>query len=378
MHVLQHHLEAILSSYTGSLPLHHFLKNYFRQHPRLGSRDRRGLSDAAYAWYRCGKAFQHDAHPDALKRLAALQFCGLHPKAFQQLFPTDWPANNATLPPDFQPKPEQIFTYPIAFSAGITADEWRHALLRQPRLFLRIRSPQEEVEARLQAAAIPYEWIAEQCLALPNTTRVDDLLPPDAFVVQDASSQACGAFLQGAAAAQWWDCCSGAGGKSLMLAEQSPGIRLLCTDLRPAILQNLKERFRRYQLPQPECRVLDASNAAAIEAVLGTRRFDGIICDVPCSGSGTWARTPENCYFFQPESLTDFAKRQQAILHNAAGRLAPEGRLVYITCSVFRAENEAVVEAVAEDAGLHIESMQLINGLAIAADSLFVAVLRRN
>jgi 16S rRNA (cytosine967-C5)-methyltransferase len=162
-----------------------------------------------------------------------------------------------------------------------------------------------------------------------------------------------------------------------MLADNSPGIQLLATDVRESILQNLTARFRQYHLPLPERQVLDAADATSLTQALGTRSFDGIICDVPCSGSGTWARTPEACYFFRPETLAGYSKRQTAILSNTVQYAKSDSHIIYITCSVFREENEAVVERVAAERGLRIESSRLINGISLGADSLFVAVLRK-
>src|SRR5690606_25062975 len=122
--------------------------------------------------------------------------------------------------------------------------------------------------------------------------------------------------------------------------------------------------------------VLDASDEAATRNQLGDRRFDGIICDVPCTGSGTWARTPESCFYFDQAAIAAYAKKQQAILRNAGRYLKPDGRIVYITCSVFRAENEDVIESITAEGGLRIASAGLINGLPTGADALFAAELR--
>jgi 16S rRNA (cytosine967-C5)-methyltransferase len=98
---------------------------------------------------------------------------------------------------------------------------------------------------------------------------------------------------------------------------------------------------------------------------------------VPCTGSGTWARTPESCYFFHAASVADYARRQEAILRNACAYLKEDGRIIYITCSVFRAENEDVIEAVAAQGHMKIISAGLINGLPSGADALFAAELVR-
>src|ERR1051325_8821504 len=86
MRILWHHAWQIIESYEGGVPLHFFLKGYYRQHPKLGSRDRRALSDMCYAWYRCSKAL--DAGMDGeRKMMACLYLCGLRPKALHSSFP---------------------------------------------------------------------------------------------------------------------------------------------------------------------------------------------------------------------------------------------------------------------------------------------------
>lgn len=376
MQYLWQHLEHILQVYDGKLPLHHFLKGYFKSHPKLGSRDRRGLSDAVYAWYRAGKALENDSHDLPTKRLMAMQLCGLKPKAFDKFFPEAWTTGGTKGTEGFSVDLDNIFPFELPFSEGMTKEAYQESMLRQPRMFLRIRNNQETIREVLIRQAIAHEWLSDTCLALPNSTNIKGLFPEHSYVVQDASSQATGQYLHGKAGEQWWDTCAGAGGKSLMLADATNDIQLLSTDIRQSILQNLGERFRRYQLALPERKVLDAANYEQLALQLGQRRFEGIICDVPCSGSGTWARTPEGCYFFHPDTLQHYTSRQAAILSNATRYLSPGGRIVYITCSVFRAENEDIVHPIAKERGLRIEISRLINGIPIGADSLYVAVLQ--
>jgi 16S rRNA (cytosine967-C5)-methyltransferase len=109
---------------------------------------------------------------------------------------------------------------------------------------------------------------------------------------------------------------------------------------------------------------------------LANRRFDHIIADVPCSGSGTWARTPEQLYYFDAASLHSFSQRQKEIAHNALRYLrANGGTFTYITCSVFAEENERVVADILEkNSSIKLVQQKLINGVASGADSMFVAV----
>ena len=119
----------------------------------------------------------------------------------------------------------------------------------------------------------------------------------------------------------------------------------------------------------------DVTDGVQLKKVLRDRVFDSIICDVPCSGSGTWARTPEQMYFFNPANQIKYPAWQKNIAINAAQYLKPGGRLLYITCSVFEEENEQVLNEVMKVTGLQLVSSQLINGIRIKADSMFVGVL---
>jgi 16S rRNA (cytosine967-C5)-methyltransferase len=85
--------------------------------------------------------------------------------------------------------------------------------------------------------------------------------------------------------------------------------------------------------------VLDGSQPLPFRA-----RFDRILLDAPCSGTGTLARNPEIKWRLRPSDITGLAAKQASLLANALERLAPGGRLVYSTCSLEREENEGVVE----------------------------------
>jgi 16S rRNA (cytosine967-C5)-methyltransferase len=95
--------------------------------------------------------------------------------------------------------------------------------------------------------------------------------------------------------------------------------------------------------------VADATDAKAVEG-----SFDLILCDVPCSGTGTLAGNPEIRHRLKVEELTRQAERQTMILKAALERLAPGGRLVYSTCSLEPEECERVVDAVGGVRKVHV------------------------
>jgi 16S rRNA (cytosine967-C5)-methyltransferase len=133
-----------------------------------------------------------------------------------------------------------------------------------------------------------------------------------------------------------WDCCAAPGGKTLVLAYRHPGAELLASDVSAKRLRGLTERLK--NIPTPRILEADASSLPEAEG-----HFDLILCDVPCSGTGTLGRNPEIKERLQPADLSRQAKRQREILSAALLRLAPGGKLVYSTCSLEPEENERVV-----------------------------------
>ena len=162
-----------------------------------------------------------------------------------------------------------------------------------------------------------------------------------AFPVMDAGSRLVAELAAASqpGAKRVWDCCAAPGGKTVVLGRRLPGASLLATDVNPARLRRLEQRLRRDLSDQGvEVRLADA---AVMPEEAGD--FDLILCDVPCSGTGTLARNPEIRHRLMAADLRRQAERQGRILAGAAGRLAPGGSLLYSTCSLEGEECEAVV-----------------------------------
>ena len=139
-----------------------------------------------------------------------------------------------------------------------------------------------------------------------------------------------------------WDCCAAPGGKTLMLALRAPQAEIHATDVSAKRTAQMQARFRRFAYAERiRCSVVDATAIPKDDDL-----FDLILCDVPCSGTGTLAGNPEIRYRLKPEDLSRQAERQRAVLEGALNRLAPGGRLIYSTCSLEPEENEQVVDAV--------------------------------
>jgi 16S rRNA (cytosine967-C5)-methyltransferase len=150
------------------------------------------------------------------------------------------------------------------------------------------------------------------------------------------------------AAKRVWDCCAAPGGKTLILARRLVAAEMVASDVSVKRLAQTEARLRRYAYAEHvRFAAADAANAKAVEG-----SFDLILCDVPCSGTGTLAGNPEIRHRLKLEELARQVERQRAILEGASTRLAPGGRLVYSTCSLEPEECERVVDAVVKKGGL--------------------------
>ena len=148
--------------------------------------------------------------------------------------------------------------------------------------------------------------------------------------LQDAASQAVSASIPLSNGLKVLDFCAGGGGKALALAARAD-VQMTCHDIDAGRMKDIPARADRAGVR------IRLAETKALEQ-LGP--FDIVLCDAPCSGSGTWRRSPEGKWSLTPERLADLNAIQSAILEEAARLVAPGGRLVYVTCSLLRAENE--------------------------------------
>jgi 16S rRNA (cytosine967-C5)-methyltransferase len=169
------------------------------------------------------------------------------------------------------------------------------------------------------------------------------------FEVQDEGSQVAALLAGAGPRLQVLDLCAGAGGKTLALAAgmQNTG-QIYAYDADKRQLRPIFERLKRAGVRNVQ--VMDAGETAALEA-LGAR-FDLVLVDAPCTGSGTWRRKPDSKWRLKPDNIPERQAEQSAVLDLGAGLVKPGGRLVYVTCSVLPEEN---VDQVAAFLGRHAD-----------------------
>lgn len=382
---VHHHIRAfeqVLASYDGKLPLHRHLVIYFKQNKQMGSSDRRWASRYIYNYFRLGKAL---AALPAIERLAVADFlCSTDLSLItEHSFPAA--AEHITKPieekiafvksqyPSFELT--AVFPFKNELSEGIDQHAFLLSLFVQPDLFIRVRETHlTAVKAKIDTAGVAVKELSDTTLALPNGTKLEQIIDDTRlYQVQDFSSQKTGAYFQPQPYDYWWDCCAASGGKSLLIHSLEPKVKLLASDVRETSLGNLQERFIAAGIKDFQKKTIDLLQNN--DQILHHYEFDGILLDAPCSGAGTWGRTPEMLYFFEDYKVANYVKLQKAVAENVVKYLKPGKPLIYMTCSIFKQENEDVVHYLLEKLPLKLEKMELIKGYNDKADSMFVARL---
>ena len=374
--------QRILEEYPAETPLGKFLPGFYRQNKQMGSTDRRIANRLVYNSFRLGKALPN--LPNNERLFVAEFLCNTQLNSFLQHFKPDWAACvGFTLDekldmvraahPDFNL--EDVFPWVEHISKDIDKEAFLKSFFTQPDLFIHVHNGYDHlVKGVLAKAEIVFKDEGNGCLSLPNGTRLENLFPTQHwFEVQDYSSQQTANYFKPQKWDSWWDACAASGGKSLLLHEDEQDIKLVVSDIRESILANLDERFQNAGLRKYQKKVLDLTENN--DQTLHDYQFDGIILDAPCSGSGTWGRTPEMIAQFDEHKIEFFQRLQKTIATNVVKFLKPGKPLIYITCSAFKAENEDVVDYLVKDVGLKLEEKKVLKGYGHKADTMFVSRL---
>jgi 16S rRNA (cytosine967-C5)-methyltransferase len=335
---------------------------FFRAHPKLGHSERGVIAEAVFAVLRRRMEFAHLAESGSGSPVRRLALLGLMQTAGRNaLKPFVSPAELAWLEHvakiDPQSLPLRVRTnlpdwIAEALGQRFAADELAQlavALNYPAPLDLRanvIKATREQVlaalqEAGIEAAATPFAPTGVRVVGKPALTKLKVF--EDGWVeVQDEGSQLLCSLVAPRRGEMVVDFCAGAGGKTLALGAmmRSTG-RLYAFDVSERRLAKLKPRLARSGLSNVNPVQIDSEHDAKIKRLAG--KIDRVLVDAPCSGLGTLRRNPDLKWRQTPESVTELTPKQAAILASAARLVKKGGRLVYATCSLLEAENEAIV-----------------------------------
>lgn len=335
---------------------------FFRKQKALGARERHTLADTAYAVLRRRLLYQHLAHGGSgpiEHRLTLLGWAG--DAAFLRFAITPeeqaWldkaqAIDLSTLAPKLRHNLPDWIAQPLQAQLGEDGFWALVGSLDQPApLDLRVntlkakRAAVQEALAQqaIDAQPTPYSPWGLRVQGKPALGKLD-VFTRGEVEVQDEGSQMLALLTDPKRGEMVVDFCAGAGGKTLALgaAMRNTG-RLYAFDVSGHRLEALKPRLARSGLSNVYPVQIAHERDERIKRLTG--KIDRVLVDAPCSGLGTLRRNPDLKWRQSPQVLAELSAKQGAILAGAARLLKPGGRLVYATCSLLSAENEAVGDA---------------------------------
>ncbi len=375
----------ILQSYNGEMPFSIFIKQFFSKEKKYGSKDRKQIAALCYSYFRVGLALKKELTE---KNIIKAFFISTHePSALIQALQPEWD-NGITNPIEDKMAMaglsfEDIFPFTGELNDVADTDAFCQSFLTQPGLFIRIRPNKNVVVEKIKAAGVEYSSLNnDNTVQFTSGTNIENIVAIDKeVVIQDYNSQqvfnyiTANNFSSNKKEITVWDCCAASGGKSILIYDLlNEKIKLTVSDIRQSIIANLQQRFKNAGIKNYHHFIADISDDTKTSPA---SNYDIIICDAPCTGSGTWSRTPEQLYFFDTSSIEKFSTLQKKIAVNALPHLNNDGLFFYITCSVFKKENEEVVDYISKQPGMELLEMKNLFGYEIKADSMFVAVFRK-
>lgn len=228
---------------------------------------------------------------------------------------------------------------PFQDSLGDQAADVAEALRHRAPVYLRVNALKSTlaqaqsalVEDGIGTAPHPLSPLALEVLENPRRINSSAAYRDGLVELQDVASQAVVDALPLRPGARVLDYCAGGGGKALAMAARTGG-QVMAHDADPGRMRDLPGRARR-------------AGAEIVPVPAPTGRYDLVLCDVPCSGSGAWRRAPEGKWALSPEKLASLQATQAEILDAVQDYVAPGGTLAYATCSVLGGENADQVAA---------------------------------
>ena len=358
---------TLLFEYDGGTPFHLYLKSCFKENKNWGSTDRKRYRSACYYFWRNAFGVSRQS-----------------PEIILNWLQTHFTPEMENMESNSNYNPYQSLDQYL--SQNITADLLTPWFIKEPLVWLSNGNiTLKGLQGQLIKAGITIEQTHGNAIAVSGQVNLNPWVDNGNAYIQDISSQTAMDWTTQPMAAYChansdvWDCCSGAGGKSISLLKQYPTTKLTCSDVRSNILENLKQRFQLLGLKQPNVFIapLNGYNDS-LNSKDSSRTYNVILADVPCSGSGTWRRNPENLHYFDPQTIEQFAERQLSIIQNVLPSLAVGGYLVYLTCSVFAAENENNIKQIMQsNDNLQLVSEEFCGGIDLHGDFIYRSVLQK-
>ena len=391
--------EIIEQVFSDKQPADNILNSYFRERRYIGSKDRRFISENVWDIIRHRRRLEFEAQSTSIRKLMIVWAKN---KSLETVFgggqygmsilseeETDWLDNLPENPylQDVEAEcPQWLFD-------KIKDFELLKSLNRPATADFRVNAGSRETiikkmkEEGFDVVSTPFSPVgvrAEERINLNNCiTFQDGLIEP-----QDEASQIAAILADVKPEHKIIDYCCGAGGKSLTLSYlmQNKG-QIEAHDIDERRLEAILPRMKRLQ----------ANNIKTVKTTEVGQDYDRFIIDAPCSGSGTWRRSPDAKFRLNEKKLLEIVDIQSSLLDLAAEKVKQGGRIVYITCSILEEENtQQITKFLNRNNDFSLVDMQTIwdrkiespypfadknclkfNPLTTGTDGFFIAIMER-
>lgn len=361
---------------SGGAPADSITNQYFRKRRYAGSKDRRDISDNLFAILRQRELLLWclaECGQQASANVLVLAYCATSRPDLLPLYGEGGDYGPAELTdtekvivgklqaPELSRAPETAkYNVPMWALEGFQArfgDAWlehAEALNATAPLDLRVNSLKAKRSSMLASQLNGFEVTRLSPLGYRSTKNValGGLQPykKGLVEVQDEAAQIASHLVAAKPGMQVADLCAGAGGKSLAIAGlmQNKG-RLVACDIHQRRLDECKKRAKRAGASIIKTNVLAVDAKKRSEQIQNWKnQFDRVFVDVPCTGTGTWRRSPDQRWRYDSKQLAELNELQAQLLQESADLVKPDGRLLYMTCSILPQENEHIVETFLE------------------------------
>ncbi len=359
---------ALVDALTVILPLTSpadiGLKRYFKEHPKLGLRDRSFIAETVYTVLRHRRFIEHvvtDGSPRRMALVALTRFMGISVRDLHTVLrggDETWLAllkakklDNLAIGIEAELPDWLIARMRAAGMTDAKIIDFGQSMMSPAPLDLRVNSTKAKRDAVLKqfqqegikAKLTPHSPLGIRLDEKPSLTKHAAFI--EGFIeVQDEGSQILGLILEAKRGEMVVDFCAGAGGKTLLIAAQMASAgRVYAFDVSEKRLTNLAPRLKRSGLSNITPQRIASEKDTKIKRLAG--KIDRVLVDSPCTGFGTLRRNPDLKFRQTEEALLELTIKQASILSAAAKLVAPGGRLVYATCSVLPEENDNIVDA---------------------------------
>jgi 16S rRNA (cytosine967-C5)-methyltransferase len=330
----EYHLLQILSSFEKqSLPLDAFLRNYFRSHTAVGSKDRKEICEIIYGMIRWKGLLDHLSEKPSSWENRFRAFI-----KFSQNKTCD-----STLPAHIRVSFPKLFYQLLSDSLGeekafqfcLSCNELAPVTVRVNLLKTTRNALLESWKSRYKVTPCNHSPIGIRFEKKVNFFAMEEF-KKGYFEIQDEASQLIAGLIAIEPGMRFLDYCAGSGGKSLAVAPRLNGLgQLYLHDIRPQVLLEARKRLKRAGIQNAQPLSVDSPNKRLLKL-----KMDWVLVDAPCTGTGTLRRNPDMKWKFDNQTLQRMLIEQRKIFDEALTYLKPGGHIVYATCSVLPQENQ--------------------------------------